>query len=89
LRTWGTACYVGEGGTVTIDVSADMLRRQATVIGSWTFSTNIQDECTRFIADNGVAVDRIISDRWKLKDAAKAYAKFDKQQMGKGMLLPA
>ncbi len=88
LRTWGTACYVGEGGTVTIDVSADMLRRQATVIGSWTFSTNIQDECTRFIADNGVAVDRIITDKWKLSDAATAYAKFDKQQMGKGMLLP-
>jgi hypothetical protein len=30
----------------------------------------------------------LITDRWKLKDAAKAYVKFDKQQMGKGMLLP-
>ena len=73
---------------MTIDVSPDMLRRQATVIGSWTFSTNIQDECTRFIADNGVAVDRIITDKWKLAEAAAAYGKFDKQQMGKGMLLP-
>ncbi len=89
LRTWGTACYVGEGGsTMTIDVSPDMLRRQVTMIGSWTFSTHIQDECTRFIADNGVALDRVITDRWKLSDAEAAYTKFDKQQMGKGMLLP-
>ena len=88
LRTWGTACYVGEGGTMTLDVSPDMLRRQVTLMGSWTFSTHIQDECTRFIADNGVAIDKLITDRWKLKDAAKAYVKFDKQQMGKGMLLP-
>ncbi len=62
---------------MTLEVSPDMLRRQITMGGSWTFSTN-----------KGVALDRIITDRWKLKDAAEAYAKFDMQQMGKGMLLP-
>jgi threonine dehydrogenase-like Zn-dependent dehydrogenase len=65
-----------------------MLRRQVTMMGSWTFSTNIQDECTRFIADNGVKVDAIVTDRWKLSEAKTAYEKFDRQQMGKGMLLP-
>ncbi len=88
LRTWGTACYVGEGGSMTLEVSPDMLRRQVTMMGSWTFSTNIQDECTRFIADNGVRVDAIVTDRWKLSEAKTAYEKFDRQQMGKGMLLP-
>src|SRR5246127_3392865 len=29
-RAWGTCCFVGEGGNVTIDVSPDMLRRQLT-----------------------------------------------------------
>ena len=33
-RTWGTVCYVGEGGSVTLDVSPDMLRRQITLMGS-------------------------------------------------------
>ena len=37
-KTWGTVCFVGEGGDVTIDVSRDMLRKQLTLIGSWTFS---------------------------------------------------
>ena len=88
LRTWGTAAYVGEGGTMTVDVSKDMLRRQATLIGSWTFSSHIQDECTRFVADNGVDVDAIITDHWPLDDVATAYQKFDQQQMGKGIITP-
>ena len=38
VRAWGTACFVGERGQVTLDVSADLLRRQVTLVGSWTFS---------------------------------------------------
>ena len=49
VRTWGTACFVGEGGDVTIDVSNDMLRRQVTVVGSWTFSKNGQADCAEFV----------------------------------------
>ncbi len=38
VRTWGRVCYVGEGGEVTLEVSKDIIRRQATLIGSWTFN---------------------------------------------------
>jgi len=38
VRAWGTACFVGERGQVMLDVSADLLRRQVTLVGSWTFS---------------------------------------------------
>src|SRR6516164_3706761 len=38
-KAWGTACFVGEGGNVTLDVSPDLLRKQLTIVGSWTFST--------------------------------------------------
>ena len=44
-KVWGTMCFVGEGGDVTIDVSPHLLRRQMTLIASWTFSTVIQAEC--------------------------------------------
>ena len=37
-RPWGTVCFVGEGGGVTLDVSRDLLRKQLTILGSWTFS---------------------------------------------------
>jgi threonine dehydrogenase-like Zn-dependent dehydrogenase len=32
-RKWGTTCFVGEGGDVTIEVSPDMLRKQLTIVG--------------------------------------------------------
>jgi threonine dehydrogenase-like Zn-dependent dehydrogenase len=85
-RTWGTACYVGEGGEVTLDVSRDLLRRQITLIGSWTFSAMGMAECARFIADSGIKLDRIFTHRWKLEQADEAYRVFDQQSSGKGVI---
>lgn len=87
VRTWGKACLVGEGGQMTLDVSPDMLRRQVTLIGSWTFSTIGQAECAKFIADRGVDVDKLFTDRWKLDQAEQAYQLFDQQTSGKGVFL--
>ncbi|HZP93420.1 MAG TPA: zinc-binding dehydrogenase [Burkholderiales bacterium] len=89
VRTWGKACFVGEGDTVTLDVSNDLLRRQVTLIGSWTFSTVGQAECARFIADRGVDVDKLFTHRWKLEQAEEAYRLFDTQTAGKGVILPS
>jgi threonine dehydrogenase-like Zn-dependent dehydrogenase len=87
VRTWGKACFVGEGDSVTLDVSNDLLRRQVTLIGSWTFSTVGQAECARFIADRGIDVDRLFTHRWKLDQAEEAYELFDHQTTGKGVFL--
>ena len=86
-RTWGTVCFVGEGDTVTLDVSPDMLRKQLTIIGSWTFSTTGQADCARFVEERGIAVDRLFTHRWKLAQAAEAYRLFDAQTAGKGVFL--
>jgi threonine dehydrogenase-like Zn-dependent dehydrogenase len=86
-RTWGTVCFVGEGGSVTIDVSRDMIRKQLTVIGSWTFSSVIQAECARFIVDRGIDVERLFTQRYALDHAAEAYRLFDTQTTGKGVFL--
>jgi len=87
VRTWGSACYVGEGGDVTLDVSPDLLRRQVTLIGSWTFSAMGMLECARFIADNKIVLERIFSHRWRLEQADEAYRSFDTQTTGKGVFL--
>jgi 2-desacetyl-2-hydroxyethyl bacteriochlorophyllide A dehydrogenase len=89
VRTWGKACFVGEGGEVTLDVSNDLLRRQVTLIGSWTFSTVGQMDCARYIADRGVAVDKLFTHRWTLDQAVEAYTLFDKQSSGKGVIFPS
>ena len=86
-KTWGTVCFVGEGGDVTIDVSKDMLRKQLTIIGSWTFSAMGQLECARFAVDNGIDVDALFSHKWKLEQADEAYRVFDTQSTGKGVIV--
>jgi threonine dehydrogenase-like Zn-dependent dehydrogenase len=86
-KTWGTVCFVGEGADVTIDVSRDMLRKQLTLIGSWTFSAMGQLECARFVADNKIDLDAIFSHRWELEQADEAYRVFDTQSTGKGVVV--
>lgn len=89
VRTWGKACYVGEGDSVTLDVSNDLLRRQVTLIGSWTFSTVGQADCARYVADRGIDLDRLFTHRWSLDQAEEAYQVFDRQSDGKGMIRPS
>ncbi len=89
VRSWGTACFVGERGDVTLDVSSDLLRRQVTLVGSWTFSKQGQAECAEFVADHNVAVDKLFTHRWRLEQAEEAYRTFDTQTTGKGVILPS
>src|SRR5580704_10948859 len=89
VRSWGTACFVGERGQVTLDVSPDLLRRQVTLAGSWTFSKQGQAECAEFVADRSVDVERLFTHRWKLEQAEEAYRLFDTQTTGKAVILPS
>jgi len=86
-RTWGTVCYVGEGKTVTLDVSQDLLRRQITLIGSWTFSTVGQAEAARFVAKQAIPLHKLITHQFALTEAAAAYQLFDTQTTGKGVFV--
>src|SRR4029077_17670254 len=76
-KIWGVCCFVGEGGDVTISVSPDMIRRQMTIIASWTFASAGRPGCAKFIAARGIDVARIYTDRWSLDQAAEAYRLFD------------
>jgi threonine dehydrogenase-like Zn-dependent dehydrogenase len=69
-------------------VSSDLLRRQVTLIGSWTFSTIGQADCARYIADRGLDIEALFTHRWRLDQAAEAYRLFDSQTAGKGVILP-
>ncbi len=86
-RAWGSVCFVGEGGSVTLDVSSEILRKQLTIMGSWTFSTVGLADCARFVAEHGVKVDALFTDRWALDQVVEAYAVFDRQTGGKGVLM--
>lgn len=86
-KVWGTMCFVGEGGDVKIDVSPHLLRRQMTLVASWTFSNVIQAECARFSVERKIDVDALFTHKWRLEQAEEAYKLFDKQADGKGVFL--
>jgi threonine dehydrogenase-like Zn-dependent dehydrogenase len=86
-RTWGTVGLVGEGDKLTVDVSTDLLRRQLTLVASWTFNTVGQAECARFIADRHIPVEKLFTHRYRLDQAAEAYHLFDTQSTGKAVFL--
>jgi threonine dehydrogenase-like Zn-dependent dehydrogenase len=85
--TWGRVCFVGEGGATTFDISRDLIRRQLTLIASWTFSAMGQWECARFVADRKIPLERLLTHRFTLDQAEEAYRLFDTQTTGKGVFV--
>ena len=87
-RTWGTVGLVGEGGTMTVNVSRELMRKQLTIIASWTFSAFGQADCARYVAERGIDVDHLFTQRYtSLDEAEEAYRLFDTQTTGKGVFL--
>jgi threonine dehydrogenase-like Zn-dependent dehydrogenase len=83
---WGRVAFVGHGvPTTELDISRNVIRRQLTLIGSYTFSDVGQSDCARFIADHKVDADLVFTDRWSIGDAEQAYVEFDKQAGGKAV----
>jgi (R,R)-butanediol dehydrogenase/meso-butanediol dehydrogenase/diacetyl reductase len=86
-RPWGKIALVAVGGNLNVDAMKDVIGKQRTIVGSYTFSEVGMGDCARFIADRGIDVDKLFTDRWKLDQAAQAYRAFDSQAGGKGVFV--
>lgn len=86
-RVWGSVCLLSGFGGIEVNVLMDVVFRQITILGSWTFSVAGQIDCARFVAERNIDVDRIFTDRWKLDQADEAYRVTEAQTAGKGVFL--
>jgi D-arabinose 1-dehydrogenase-like Zn-dependent alcohol dehydrogenase len=86
LRQWGTACMVGVFGTIELN-SEELIQLQKTVVGSLTFSKNLQEECALFVAERGLDVESLFTDEFRLGEAERAYDLFDRREIGKGVFV--
>jgi threonine dehydrogenase-like Zn-dependent dehydrogenase len=84
-RPWGRACFVGAHGTATFDMTPDVIHRQLTMYGSWTFNPLLIAECARFAVDRRVALGRIFTDTFTLEQADVAFRRVEARGMGKGI----
>ncbi|WP_159014871.1 zinc-binding dehydrogenase [Acidisoma sp. S159] len=84
---WGRTCFLGEGNEMTVDVSSDLLRKQRTLMGSWSFSVMGLGDLARMVVEKNLPVESLFTDRWKLEQGNEAYSVFDTQTHGKGVFL--
>ncbi|MGH2468489.1 MAG: zinc-dependent alcohol dehydrogenase family protein [Chloroflexota bacterium] len=85
--SWGRVCFVGEGGSATFEVSPQIIHKQLTIYGSWTFSAVGQAECAQFVVDHQLSLEPLLTHRFSLDQAEEAYRLFDTQTTGKGVFV--
>ncbi|MDQ1280028.1 MAG: Alcohol dehydrogenase catalytic protein [Thermoproteota archaeon] len=86
-RIFGRACFVGEGGQTSFDISRDIIHKQLTIYGSWTMSTIDLAEVSNYVVDHKLPLSRIITHRFPLERADEAYRIFESGQTGKVMIV--
>jgi threonine dehydrogenase-like Zn-dependent dehydrogenase len=86
-RPWGRACYVGAHGTATFEMTPDIIHRQLTIYGCWTFNPLLMAECARFAVSRQVPLGRVYTDTFTIDQAAEAFQRVEARQMGKGVFL--
>ena len=85
-RYWGKVCFVGEGNPTTFDVSAQIIHKQLTILGSWTFSQAGLSEVANFVVQRQSTMDKLITHTFGLKEAQRAYDAFISGETGKVIL---
>ena len=82
-RKWGRIVFIGEGGTVEINPSPDMIHDQKTVYGSWVTSIWLMEELVERLVRWNLHPADIITHRFPLRLASEAYALMASGKCGK------
>jgi threonine dehydrogenase-like Zn-dependent dehydrogenase len=80
---WGRCAFVGEGGSVGFDVSPLLIHKQVTLHGSWVTSVGHMSDLLGHLDRWGLHPEVIVTDTFRLADAAAAYALADAGTSGK------
>ncbi|CAA9268302.1 MAG: Hypothetical zinc-type alcohol dehydrogenase-like protein YphC [uncultured Chloroflexia bacterium] len=88
LRTWGRCAFVGEGSTVSFDVSPLLIHKQLTLHGSWVTSLRHMEDLLELLPQWRIHPDAIVTHRLSLDSAAEGYQLADRGAAGKICLLP-
>jgi threonine dehydrogenase-like Zn-dependent dehydrogenase len=82
-RKWGRIALVGEGGTMGLSPSPDMIHDQKTVYGSWVTSIWLMEDLVERIVRWKIHPEELVTNRFSLEQAAEAYALMASGRSGK------
>jgi threonine dehydrogenase-like Zn-dependent dehydrogenase len=72
-RTWGRCAFVGEGSSVSFEVSKVLIHKQMTLFGSWVTSLYNMERLVESLVRWQIHPDQIVTHRLPLRAAARAY----------------
>lgn len=82
-RKWGKIACVGEGGTLEMNPSPDIIHDQKTIYGSWVTSIWKMEELVERLVRWGIHPEELVTHRFTLDQAADAYALMAEGKCGK------
>ena len=82
-RKWGKIALVGEGGTLSLSPSPDMIHDQKTIYGSWVTSIWLMEELVERIVRWEIHPEDLVTHRFPLQKADEAYALMASGKCGK------
>ncbi len=82
-RQWGKMVMIGEGGTVEFNPSPDIIHDQKTIYGSWVTNIWRMEELVERLVRWGIHPEDLVTDKFSLDNADKAYELMNKGTCGK------
>jgi len=82
-RQWARIAFVGEGGSVELNPSPDLIHDQRTVFGSWVTSLGNMEDLVERLPRWEMHPEVTVTHRFPLEQAAEAYATMDGGASGK------
>jgi len=82
-RKWGRVALVGEGGTLGLSPSHDMIHDQKTIYGSWVTSIWLMEDLVERIVRWKMHPEELVTNRFSLEQASDAYALMASGKSGK------
>jgi len=87
-RRWGKIAMVGEGGSVTLNPSPDIIHDQKTIYGSWVTSIWLMEELVERLVRWNLHPEEIVTHRFSLDKADDAYSLMSSGRCGKVAVCP-
>lgn len=88
VRRRGHVAFVGEGGELAVNVSADLLRKGLTLHGSWHWNLHHWPRLLQVIRGAGPQIDRLVTHRFPLEQVQEAWELQATGNCGKVLLYP-
>ena len=82
-RKWGKIVLLGEGGSLSIEPSADLIHDQKTIYGSWVTSIWKMEELVERIVRWGIRPEQLVTHRFSLEAVGEAYGLMASGKCGK------